>query len=362
MRFPTLYSKTKSGKVKKWDICVKDDKTESIVRITTGFVGGAETVFDSSVSSGKNIGRSNETTHYLQAIAEAKSKWNKKKDNGYTEEVGGEVVYISPMLAVDYSTRSHDISFPCYVQPKLDGVRAVYSNKNLFSRKSKLFSNLDFLLEELKKFGNLKIDGELYSDTLPFNELSGLLRKKKLTKDDAQKMSKNIKFVVYDLVSDSDYSDRLQVLRKAFSANKFSHLELIKTEILKSPEDLETFHNKYTTRGYEGVMIRNFLGPYLEKSRSKNLQKFKKFMDSEFEIVGFTEGTGIEAGLVLWVCKVPGAGDATFTVRPTGTHSERAAQFKDAKKYVGKHLTVKYFELFEGVPRFPIGISVRDYE
>jgi DNA ligase-1 len=218
------------------------------------------------------------------------------------------------------------------------------------------------LLEELKKFGNLKIDGELYSDTLPFNELSGLLRKKKLTKDDAQKMSKNIKFVVYDLVSDSDYSDRLQVLRKAFSANKFSHLELIKTEILKSPEDLETFHNKYTTRGYEGVMIRNFLGPYLEKSRSKNLQKFKKFMDSEFEIVGFTEGTGIEAGLVLWVCKVPGAGDATFTVRPTGTHSERAAQFKDAKKYVGKHLTVKYFELFEGVQRFPIGISVRDYE
>jgi hypothetical protein len=88
-------------------------------------------------------------------------------------------------------------------------------------------------------------------------------------------------------------------------------------------------------------------------------------MDSEFEIVGFTEGTGIESGLVLWVCKVPGAdevGDATFTVRPTGTHAERAVQFKDAKKYVGKYLTVKYFELFEGVPRFPIGISVRDYE
>lgn len=361
MGFATLYSKTKSGKVKEWKIVVVKESARSIIRVATGFEGGVQTVFDSAIESGKNVGRANETTHYTQALSEAKSKWNKKKDTGYTEEVGGEVIYISPMLAVDFNERSHDIAFPCYVQPKLDGIRAVYNAGNLFSRKSKLFSNLEIITDELKKFGNLKVDGELYSHVIPFNELSGLLRKKKLTDTDVKVMAKNVKFVIYDLVSDEDYTLRLLKLKKVFETSKFYHLELAKTEVMGRPEELEEFHRKYVSLGYEGVIVRNFLGPYQQKSRSKNLQKFKKFMDSEFEIIDFTEGTGIESGLVLWVCKVPGT-TKTFTVRPIGTHAERKKQFKDGKKYLGKHLTVKYFELVEGVPRFPIGISLRDYE
>lgn len=360
MKFAVLYSKTKSEKVKSWSISVKVGEKDTTVRIISGFVGGAQTIFDSVVSAGKNIGRSNETTHSTQALAEAKSKWNKKKDNGYTEDPGGSVEYISPMLAVDYLVRGHDITFPCYVQHKLDGIRAVSLEGNLYSRKSKLFSNLDFILDEIKKFQCVSLDGELYSDSLPFNQLSGLLRKQKMTKED-HTLLKQVKYVIYDTVSEDDYTERLSSLKKVFKANKFKYLELINIEVAKTPEELPEIHSKYVTEGYEGVIIRNFLGPYQEKTRSKNLQKFKKFMDSEFEIVGFTEGTGIESGLVLWICKVPGIG-STFTVRPTGTHEERAKLFKNGKQFVGKQLTVKYFELFEGVPRFPIGIAVRDYE
>ena len=49
-------------------------------------------------------------------------------------------------------------------------------------------------------------------------------------------------------------------------------------------------------------MIRNKDGEYGINKRSKNLQKFKEFYDQEFQIVGYEEGTGNDAGTVIWVC------------------------------------------------------------
>jgi DNA ligase-1 len=37
--------------------------------------------------------------------------------------------------------------------------------------------------------------------------------------------------------------------------------------------------------------------------------------------------------------------------------------YKNAAKYIGKKLTVKYQELTkDGIPRFPVGIAIRDYD
>jgi DNA ligase-1 len=50
-------------------------------------------------------------------------------------------------------------------------------------------------------------------------------------------------------------------------------------------------------------------------------------------------------------------------VRPKGTIEDRRDIFKKAQSYVGKKLTVKYQELTDdGIPRFPIGLAIRDYE
>ena len=78
-------------------------------------------------------------------------------------------------------------------------------------------------------------------------------------------------------------------------------------------------------------------------------------------MVGFTEGEGHEKGLVIWTCKTKDG--KKFNVRPRGTHEERAALFKEAGNYVGKKLTVRFQELTgDGIPRFPVGITFRDYE
>ena len=95
--------------------------------------------------------------------------------------------------------------------------------------------------------------------------------------------------------------------------------------------------------------------------RSADLQKYKEFKDDEYKIVGFKEGDGIEKGCVIWVCETKD--HKTFSVRPRGTHEQRAEAFKSASKAVGKKLTVRFQELTEdGIPRFPVGLAIRDYE
>jgi DNA ligase-1 len=112
--------------------------------------------------------------------------------------------------------------------------------------------------------------------------------------------------------------------------------------------------------GYEGVMIRDPKSPY-QGRRSYYLQKYKKFDDEEFEVVGFQEGQGNDIGTVIWVCETPSG--KTFTVRPMGTRAEKQKMFQNANDYIGEMLTVKFQDYtVAGIPRFPVGVTFRDYE
>ena len=107
-------------------------------------------------------------------------------------------------------------------------------------------------------------------------------------------------------------------------------------------------------------MIRNMNSPY-EFKRSYNLQKYKFFTDSEFEIVDFKEATGNDIGTIVFICQTDK--NDIFEVRPQGTREQRKEMFEKGKSYIGKMLTVKYQELTDdGKPRFPVGINIRDYE
>ena len=90
--------------------------------------------------------------------------------------------------------------------------------------------------------------------------------------------------------------------------------------------------------------------------------KLKSFKDDEFEIVGFKEGKGNDKNTIIFTCKIKNS-SKTFEVRPRGTRDERTKMFDNGNSYIGKKMTVKYFELTdEGIPRFPVGVAVRDYE
>ena len=100
--------------------------------------------------------------------------------------------------------------------------------------------------------------------------------------------------------------------------------------------------------------------PY-EQKRTYNLIKLKDMEEEEFEVVGFSEGKGRDAGSVIWECITPD-GDV-FKVKPKGTREEKQDMFKNGKNYIGQYLTVIYQEMTKkNIPRFPIGKAFRkDY-
>jgi hypothetical protein len=96
--------------------------------------------------------------------------------------------------------------------------------------------------------------------------------------------------------------------------------------------------------------------------RSKDLQKYKDFMDSEFEIVGGKLATGLEEGCIVFRVKTEDGKE--FEVKPKGTREMRREWARDMDNIVGKMLTVRYPLLSEdGIPcSGAVGIAIRDYE
>ena len=343
------------------------------IRVSYGYEDGAVTVNEKTITSGKNLGKKNATTAAEQAASEAKSTWDKKKTGGYAESLDDAQVpavasdgamaaheAILPMLAHDYNKRGKDIKFPCYVQAKLDGVRCIFRNGVLTSRQGKVFPDMEHITTDLEGV-ELVLDGELYSDTLNFQQFVGLVRKKK--HNPAEKvLLRQVKYWVYDCVNDKPFEERHGALKEMFhGARAFGHVEMLPTDECRTKAELKGFHDRFVADGKEGLIIRNKTGLYQLAARSKDLQKFKEFEDAEFTVVEYTDGVGSEKGLVIWVCETEDK--KKFSVRPRGTHEERAELFNDAESYVGKKLTVRYQELTEdGIPRFPVGIAFRDYE
>lgn len=370
-KFPTLYSKSKGGKTQLWSIEVTKGPGEgATIKTSYGYEGGAMQENEKEILKGK-VKRS----AWEQAVSEAQSDWKKKKDKGYAESLGNAHVpgvageeavaahkTLLPMLAHDYHKRGKSIVFPAYVQAKLDGVRSIFHTGILSSRMGKPFSGLEHITEELgpATAAGLILDGEVYSTTLPFQQFVGLVKKKKFTDADKEQL-KQVNLWVYDCVNDKPFDERLAMLKDFFAKHKFAHVKLLPTEEAAAAADLKKFHDAYVAEGYEGLIVRNKKGAYHLATRSADLQKYKEFEDDEYEVVGFTEGEGNDKGLVIWTCKTKDG--KKFNVRPRGTHEERAALFKEAASYIGKKLTVRFQELTgDGIPRFPVGITFRDYE
>ena len=295
--------------------------------------------------------------------AETPKKIEEENENSINKKITIRKYY--PMLAHRYNEKKGDIKFPCFVQPKLDGVRCVVVGNKLYSRNGNRFPVLPHIENELKLYNknNLILDGELFTDDINFEKIVGLVKKYKKSEED-EKNSLKIYLNVFDYIdSKLPFNKRLINLNQFFEKNKnMKYIKQVKTEECAQEKNIEEFLEKYTKEKYEGLIIRNKSGLYEENTRSVHLQKLKKFIDEEFEIIDYTTpDQGKEVGCVIWICRTKEG--KQFSVRPSGNYQERKKLYREAKKYIGKMLTVRYQELTNGhVPRFPVGVTIRDYE
>lgn len=370
--FPTLYAVSTSGKITQWTISVLQGVTplgqpdEVLIVRTSGYVGGKLTPATKKVKAGKNIGRSNETTPWEQAIAEATSTYQKQLDKMYTPEMPNLATYVSPefpMLAHKFQERKHNIKYPAFVQPKLNGVRCLAKKVSATeitytSRGGKSYDatlqHLTKKLLPLMKIGQI-LDGEVYIHGETFQHIIRLVKK-------LRPESVTLQYHIYDIASSKDgFVSRNAELIEMLTGNPCNELVLVDTREVKSEAEVYTNHNIFVQDGYEGVIVRNRNGLYLMDGRSNDLQKYKEFFDAEYTITGGKEGIGADEGCIVFECTTKSG--ETFNVRPRGTVPMRREMFKNLKSLIGKELTVRYQELSEGgTPIFPVGIAVRDYE
>jgi len=379
METATLYKKTSSGSLRQWTIALYETK-EGFWAYTTsdGQVGGK---IKTSKPTVVNAGKASRSI-FEQAQSQVESKINKKLDSGYkeTEQEALDDVFISPMLAVDFKKRGHSMQYPAIGQRKFDGVRCIAYLSNgevvLESRKGKEFPHLNHLRDAIKPYlkeGEI-LDGELYSETLDFQRTVGLVRRESFSQEDIDVMPQ-IGYRIYDMfstdssITELPFTKRYEMATKLVTDVRANHIHslrnpllvMTKNYVIDEEDSIQGLHDQFVQEGYEGIMVRNPSMPYQMDKRSSGLMKFKSFKDGEYPIVGYTEATGNDAGTVIWICEAPNG--ITFKARPTGTREQRTTWFENADNIVGKDLTVRYFELTnDGIPRFPVGVAIRDYE
>jgi len=371
-KFPILYKKSSKDKISEWLIYANNDRNSASYTTEFGYSDGKKQSTTVNISEGKNIGKANETTPYEQACLEAESKWNKQKDKGYTTSLSlVDAPRISPMLAHKYDDYKHKIKWPCYVQPKLDGLRCLIYRQScgtivLQSRQGKQFNSLPHLVEELDRLmfkDGIILDGELYVHGEEFQELIHLIKR-----DEPHKDSVKIEYHIYDCYDPKNlswpYKARLAYLENLkLHTSVNSIVKYVKTDILTNESFLLKEKDWAKQNGYEGVMLRNADASYKVGHRSYDLLKVKEFQDDEFEIVGGEENKGRQEGQCSLICKTKEG--ATFKVKPEGTDEQRQWYWDNLESIIGKMLTVRFFSYTTSktpVPRFPIGVAIRDYE
>lgn len=366
--YPTLYGRASTGKIKLWRVEAQGWGPDSPAMITIkhGYEDSAALQETTRSISGKNIGKSNETTPFEQAKSEALSLWKKKVDEGYVTDKNNipkasEVELFLPMLAHVWEKRNKYISLPAYVQPKLDGVRCCARKSDgvvtMWSRKGKIIDvpreireSLESVLEE-----GQTTDGELYVHGWTFQQIVSAV--KKYREEDDKYPTSKLEYHIYDSPElKVGFHDRF--IEGLSDKGWPSNLIKVKTTLIESLDEATEHLETALRAGFEGLMVRNYSGTYKYKHRSNDLQKMKKFQDAEFIVVGVEEASGKDKGTAIFVCETDSG--QQFNVRPMGTREQRREYFSNFEKYYGKLLTVKYQELTDdGIPRFPVGLHFR---
>jgi hypothetical protein len=277
---------------------------------------------------------------------------------------------MKPLLAHVYEP--HRVTYPCYVQPKLNGIRALYQNGRFQSRDQipfpvGLLAHLSSPLQNV--FGpDTILDGELYVHGWPLQRINAAVTpvRRHPTEDTVK-----VEYHVFDVVDfGKSFHDRvyLSALTKLMSG-PIGPINLVNCELALSLRDADELYAEFVASGYEGMMYRLGDCPYTlpnqewvrgwrANPRSKNfsdknnrcwhLLKRKSWTDDEFEFLSLNETAGElgERGFQMWVKARNGS---PFKVSSGLSQSELDSYLETPP--VGRQIKIKYLVLSDkGIP------------
>ena len=278
-----------------------------------------------------------------------------------------EVENIKAMLAHKYNEDKAD--YPAFIQPKLDGVRCLFTAKGAFSRANNRFMNVEHIEQALKPFfaknPTAVLDGELYNHGLKddFEKIISLVKKKKPTDNDKAEAKELVQYHIYDVASMTiaTYFTRLNYINSSFKWNHI--LRRVDTQVAFDFDEAVKMHKKNLKVGYEGSIYRTFEGRY-KGTRSWDLMKFKDFHDDEATIVGYEIGKGKREGTLGKFIMQDDEG-VEFGCPPGKGYDYQALtnMLNNVHDYIGQRATFTYFQRTQaGSYRHPHYKCLRNYE
>ena len=262
---------------------------------------------------------------------------------------------ISPMLAKKFEPKKPVKGYtgPYYITEKLDGNRCIAAYNfsigdwEFYSRSGKPM-RVDFDMSNLPIWHIY--DGEvmtreqyLHPSQENFNGASGTIN--------SHRKDKDLVYIIFDLLdTDEDYMFRRTLLNN-MSLNKSASVMILpllgKAETWEELTELAPqLRNEVTSRGGEGIMI-NVGDALYQQKRTDVLLKYKDVFSMDMRVVGLTEGTGKNEGLVgALECVAEGDGKKYQCSVGSGlTDWMRINWANDSRGIIGKIVEVEYFSV-----------------
>lgn len=286
---------------------------------------------------------------------------------------------MKPLLAHVYEP--HRVQFPCFVQPKLNGIRALYQWGAFQSRDQLPFPSglLDHLAKPLKEVfpPDVILDGELYVHGWPLQRINSAVTP---VRQEPTEDTRLVEYHVFDVV---DFQSSFEA-RHIFADNQLplSQVHSVVTNLVESEGVANVAYAHYVSLGYEGMMYRLGDCPYTvpkqpwdqwkpysvgqvstrlkymsdQDNRCWHLLKRKDWQDDEFEFLSINETTGDlgERGFQIWCLAKNGS---RFKFGSGLTHAE--VDHYLANPPIGRKVKGKYLCLSQdGIPLNPTIIAI----
>jgi len=202
---------------------------------------------------------------------------------------------MKPQLAEDAQLGL--VRFPCIVQPKIDGVRALNLNGTLTGRSLDPFKGFG-ITEYFSRPEFVGLDGEMILGENPAcpdrlcSATTGAMGRFKGVSE-----MPDLTWWVFDCLApyarDGHYSWRYQYLREVVERLKHPRVRLVPMTTVLSLKELQQAIGKFADQGYEGTIIRNpgaLYKPGRATLKGQELWRVKPWADAEILVTGFTEG------------------------------------------------------------------------
>lgn len=272
---------------------------------------------------------------------------------------------MKPMLAKKLPSKH--LTFPCIVQPKLNGVRALWIGGKLQSRDEHLWLPhvLPHITSTLRlSASGIDLDGELYLHGLSLQQINSRVA---VNRNEPHRDVLAIEYHVFDIISDEPQEVRAERLRELSREWKQTSVFAVETLYCASQEFSDMCYKMWRQKHYEGLMYRKLGVPYgqldvcgNQENRWHWLLKRKEFSDLVAEVVDCIEGNGQFANS-LGAFLLRTSSGVLFSAGSGLTVQERVAYWANRNDMPGTKVRVEYEMLSDGgVPLKPTIACVED--